>query len=88
MKIVGTSIVGAVFAILAITYRDPNEITPASTAISWVRDIPALDLAVIFGASVGAAIHISGTSAFPFHIPFCRQSWPNLAMTSVRTLKP
>jgi phospho-N-acetylmuramoyl-pentapeptide-transferase len=55
-KIVGTVIVGVIFAVLALSYRDVNGLTPASTAISFVRDIPGLNLEVLFGAGVGVVL--------------------------------
>ncbi len=59
LKIVGTVIVGTAFAVLALTYRDPNGLTPASTAISFVRDIPAIDLVRIFGAGLGVVLLVA-----------------------------
>ncbi len=51
-KILGTVIVGTVFAILSITYVDPQNLTPASTAVSFVRDLP-IDFVVILGSTAG-----------------------------------
>lgn len=53
-KIAGQAVVATVFAVLALSFPDEDGMTPASTAISAVRDIHWLDLAV-FG-SVGAVI--------------------------------
>ena len=53
-KIAGQAIVATGFAALALSFPDENGLTPASTAISAVRDIEWLDFAV-FG-SVGAVI--------------------------------
>jgi phospho-N-acetylmuramoyl-pentapeptide-transferase len=54
-KIVGQLIVGTAFAAIALMYpKDENGLTAASTKISFLRDINALDLAV-FG-TVGAVI--------------------------------
>lgn len=52
LKIVGTVIVAIVFGLLALFYRDPYGIAPASTAISFVRDLP-IDFAVMFGGTFG-----------------------------------
>ncbi|HEY0261278.1 MAG TPA: phospho-N-acetylmuramoyl-pentapeptide-transferase [Lacisediminihabitans sp.] len=51
-KIVGTVIVAIVFAIIALRYKDANGRTPASTAISFVRDLN-FDFVVAFGAVAG-----------------------------------
>ncbi len=53
-KIAGQAIVATGFAALALAFPDDNGLTPASTAISAVRDIEWLDFAV-FG-SIGAVI--------------------------------
>lgn len=53
-KVAGQVIIATAFALIAINFPDANDQTPASTAISGVRDIEWLDFAV-FG-SVGAAI--------------------------------
>ncbi|MCU1544995.1 MAG: phospho-N-acetylmuramoyl-pentapeptide-transferase [Homoserinimonas sp.] len=57
-KILGTVVVGIVFAILALNYKDENGISPASTAVSFVRDIPWLDFVVIFGPTVGVVVFV------------------------------
>ncbi|MHA6668281.1 phospho-N-acetylmuramoyl-pentapeptide-transferase [Homoserinimonas sp. A447] len=54
-KIVGTVIVGIVFAVIGINVRDINGQAPVSYAVSLVRDIPWLDFLVIFGPIVGVA---------------------------------
>ncbi|MEX1077513.1 MAG: phospho-N-acetylmuramoyl-pentapeptide-transferase [Homoserinimonas sp.] len=54
-KIVGTVIVGIIFAILGLNVRDENGVVPVSYAVSVVRDLPWLDFLVIFGPVVGAA---------------------------------
>ncbi len=56
-KIAGQAIVASVFAILAINFPDENGITPASLAISAVRDIPWLNFALI-GGGVGIALFV------------------------------
>lgn len=53
-KIAGQAMVATVFAVLALSFPDEDGLTPASTAISAVRDIEWLDIAV-FG-SIGAVI--------------------------------
>ena len=54
-KILGTVIVGIVFAVIGINVRDINNQAPVSYAVSLVRDIPWLDFLVIFGPIVGVA---------------------------------
>ncbi|WP_129659241.1 phospho-N-acetylmuramoyl-pentapeptide-transferase [Rothia uropygialis] len=49
-KIILQGTVGIVFGVLALTIPDENSWTPASTHISWTRDIPWLDLS--FGIPV------------------------------------
>lgn len=56
VKIVGTVIVGVVFAVLALNHRDTHGMTAASSAISFVRDIDGTDLLILFGAGLGLAI--------------------------------
>lgn len=58
-KIVGQVIVGTVFAVFAITenFRDENDLTPASTFISGVRDIGWLNL-FAFGSVVGFVLFV------------------------------
>ncbi|KFF58706.1 phospho-N-acetylmuramoyl-pentapeptide-transferase, partial [Cryobacterium sp. MLB-32] len=46
-KIAGQTLVASVFGLLAIQFPTASGHTPASTAISLFRDIPALDLALI-----------------------------------------
>ena len=53
-KIAGQVVVASIFAVIALNRPDENNLTPASTMISGVRDIPWLDFAA-FG-SAGAAI--------------------------------
>lgn len=54
-KIGGQVVIGTAFAIVALVFpRDENGLHPASTQISFIRDIPWLDLAA-FG-TVGAVI--------------------------------
>ena len=58
LKILGTVIVGIVFAILALTHEDSNGVTPASTAISFVRDLP-FDFVAIFGGTIGVFLFVA-----------------------------
>ena len=53
-KLIGQGTVGIAFAILALNFPDADGVTPASTKISLVRDLPWLDLA--FGGTVLGAI--------------------------------
>lgn len=53
-KLVLQGAVGVAFAVMALNFPDPGGLTPASTKISLVRDIPWLDLA--FGGTVLGAI--------------------------------
>jgi phospho-N-acetylmuramoyl-pentapeptide-transferase len=54
-KIAGQVIVAAIFAVLALRFPDENGLTPASTMISGVRDIPWLNLAT-FGLIGGGIL--------------------------------
>jgi phospho-N-acetylmuramoyl-pentapeptide-transferase len=63
-KIVATIIVSVGFSLLALGYRDANGVSPASTAISLVRDLPFLDLVAIFGVGLGTVLVIAW-HAFP-----------------------
>jgi len=56
-KIIGTVVVAVVFSVLALTYRDSFGHTPASTAISFVRDLD-LDFVKVFGVVVGVIVLI------------------------------
>jgi len=60
-KVAGQALVATVFAILALSFPDENGITPASMAISGVRDIPWLDFAVI-GGFVGVGLFVLWTN--------------------------
>ncbi|MET3769571.1 phospho-N-acetylmuramoyl-pentapeptide-transferase [Marisediminicola sp. UYEF4] len=57
-KILGTVIVGVVFAIIALNYVDRHGVTPASTAVSFVRDLP-IDFVVIFGTGLGVTLFVA-----------------------------
>ena len=54
-KILGQVIVASIFAVLALNFPDENNLTPASTMISAVRDIPWLNFAT-FGLVAGGII--------------------------------
>ncbi|MET3204244.1 MULTISPECIES: phospho-N-acetylmuramoyl-pentapeptide-transferase [unclassified Arthrobacter] len=56
-KLILQAAVGIAFAILALNFPDPDGLTPASTKISLVRDIPWLDLAFA-GTVVGAILFV------------------------------
>ena len=56
-KILGTVIIAIIFGIIALTYRDANERAPASTAISFVRDLN-FDFVAVFGVTAGITIFI------------------------------
>jgi phospho-N-acetylmuramoyl-pentapeptide-transferase len=56
-KLLGQSLVSVSFAVLALQRPDENGRTPASTAISFIRDIDALDLAVA-GAVAGTVLFV------------------------------
>jgi len=67
-KLVGQIVVGVVFALLALNFRDGNGLTPASTAISIVRDthinftmlvVPAI---VVIAFVVWVCVIVMGTS--------------------------
>jgi phospho-N-acetylmuramoyl-pentapeptide-transferase len=59
-KILGQAIVGITFAVLVLQFPDQHGITPASTAISFLRDT-ALDFAV-FGPAVTLILFIVWTN--------------------------
>lgn len=56
-KVLGQAIVATVFAVLALNFPDENGLTPASTYISGVRDIPWLDL-FFLGPVVGVILFL------------------------------
>jgi phospho-N-acetylmuramoyl-pentapeptide-transferase len=59
-KIAGQVVVATVFALLAIRFPDGTKYhnTPASTAVSLFRDIPALDFVTLFGAVAGTIVFV------------------------------
>jgi phospho-N-acetylmuramoyl-pentapeptide-transferase len=59
-KVAGQLIVAAAFGVLAISFPNPAGITPASTAISFVRDLP-LDF-LVFGTVIGIALYLLWTA--------------------------
>jgi phospho-N-acetylmuramoyl-pentapeptide-transferase len=60
-KFGGQFVVGISFAILALQFRDETGLTPASTKLSFVRDIPQIGLGTVFFVFF-AYLVISGTS--------------------------
>jgi phospho-N-acetylmuramoyl-pentapeptide-transferase len=58
-KIALVTVAAALFGWIALTIRDSSGVAPASTSISFLRDIPGLDLAVAFGPIVGALVTIA-----------------------------
>jgi phospho-N-acetylmuramoyl-pentapeptide-transferase len=60
-KIAGQVVVATAFALVAINFPDENGLTPASTAISAVRDIEWLDLAV-FGTGIAILLFVLWTN--------------------------
>lgn len=57
-KVLGQVIVAGLFAVIALNYPDENGLTPASTMISGVRDIPWLDFATfgVIGGGIAFAL--------------------------------
>jgi phospho-N-acetylmuramoyl-pentapeptide-transferase len=60
-KFGGQLFVGLSFAVLALRFRDGHGLTPASTHLSYVRDIPQIGLGSVFFV-LFAYLVISGTS--------------------------
>ena len=56
-KILGTVIIAIIFGVIALTYRDANKRAPASTAVSFVRDLN-FDFVTVFGLTAGITIFI------------------------------
>ena len=56
-KILGTVIIAIIFGIISLTYRDANNRAPASTAISFVRDLN-FDFITVFGVTAGVTIFV------------------------------
>jgi phospho-N-acetylmuramoyl-pentapeptide-transferase len=57
-KILGSVIVTIAFGTIALMYRDANNRTPASTSISFVRDLN-FNFVVVFGATFGIILFIA-----------------------------
>jgi phospho-N-acetylmuramoyl-pentapeptide-transferase len=60
-KVAGQLLVATVFALLALQFPDPTASrhnTPASTAVSLFRDIPALDFVTLFGVVGGTIVFV------------------------------
>ena len=51
-KVGGTILVGVIFALIGINYRDSHDRSPVSTALSFIRDLP-FDFLVAFGVIAG-----------------------------------
>jgi phospho-N-acetylmuramoyl-pentapeptide-transferase len=60
-KLVGQLVVGVAFAVLAINFPNVNGVTPASTTVSYVRDLAPLGLGAV-GFVVLAYLFIAGFS--------------------------
>jgi phospho-N-acetylmuramoyl-pentapeptide-transferase len=60
-KLVGQLVIGVAFAVLAINFPNANGVTPASTTVSYVRDIAPLGLGAV-GFVVLAYLFIAGFS--------------------------
>lgn len=56
-KLIGQAVVGISFAVMALGFPDDAGRTPASTFISFARDIPALNLAFA-GAGLGVVLFV------------------------------
>ncbi len=56
-KVVGQLTVAATFAFLALNFPNGNGLTPATTAISFIRDTPIDPM--VFGAVVGTALYVA-----------------------------
>ena len=59
-KIAGQTLVAIGFGALALNFPNSDGLTPASFNISWVRDIPWLDLA-FWGVGIGAVLFVLWT---------------------------
>lgn len=60
-KILGQTIIGVTFAIVALRFADDDGITPASTMVSVLRDVPALQLGTV-GFVIFVLLMVSATS--------------------------
>lgn len=67
-KIVGQLAVSVAFAVLVLQFADENNLTPAATTLSFIRDIPTLDLS--FGGGIGILV-------FLLFIVFVITAWSN-----------
>lgn len=57
-KIIGTTVVGIIFAIVGINYRDSHGRSPVSTSLSFIRDLD-FDFIAIFGVVLGTILLVS-----------------------------
>lgn len=55
-KVAGQVVVAAAFALLALQFPNAESVTPASTSISFIRDLP-LDF-MVFGTVVGITLYV------------------------------
>ena len=58
LKILGTVVVGIIFAVLALNSEDANGVPTASTAVSFIRDLP-FDFVVVFGSGLGVVLFVA-----------------------------
>ncbi|MFC8304197.1 phospho-N-acetylmuramoyl-pentapeptide-transferase [Specibacter sp. NPDC057265] len=56
-KLIGQAVVGITFAVMALGFPDDSGLAPASTFISFARDIPGLNLAFA-GAGLGVVLFV------------------------------
>jgi len=56
-KLIGSGAISIVFGIIALLYRDSSGRSPASTALSFVRDLP-LDSIALFGTTLGSIVFV------------------------------
>ena len=54
-KIIGTAVIGIIFAVIGINYRDSHGRSPVSTSLSFIRDLD-FDFLVTFGAVFGTIL--------------------------------
>lgn len=57
-KIIGTAVVGIIFALVGINYRDSHGRSPVSTSLSFIRDLN-FDFIAIFGVVLGTILLVA-----------------------------
>lgn len=57
-KIIGTAVVGVIFALVGINYRDSHGRSPVSTSLSFIRDLD-FDFIEIFGLVLGTILLVA-----------------------------